>query len=213
MVIKSVLGAICTCLVVVSFNANAIPVLESRLEGLAYYDPVADLTWLANANAAGTAMNWADANSWATALNVAGVTGWRLPDTLQPDASCEYQQSGGVSFGFNCTGSEMGNLFYNVLGGVAGQPITTIHNANYDLFSNVQPYYWSATEFAPNPSLHAWGFFMREGSQLVNDKLPDYLFAWAVQSDDVSAVPEPPMMLLITTGLFGLVWKARMKLV
>ena len=35
---KSIIGAACTCLAVVSFNADAA--LEPRLGGLAYYDPV-----------------------------------------------------------------------------------------------------------------------------------------------------------------------------
>ncbi|MEA2079422.1 MAG: hypothetical protein U9P00_06110 [Pseudomonadota bacterium] len=75
-------------------TANAVPVSgqgtwESTLQGRdldgnaatfeAYYDTTLDITWLANANAAGTTMNWADANSWAAGLNVNGVTGWRLP--------------------------------------------------------------------------------------------------------------------------------------
>jgi hypothetical protein len=113
-------------------------------------------------------MTWTNANAWAASLNVAGVTGWRLPGTLQPDTSCG-NQTGGVppqGFGFGCTGSEMGNLFYNVLGGVAGSSITTTHNANYDLFSNVQSnFYWSGTEFAPN-TRYAWHFFFLGGFQL-----------------------------------------------
>ena len=115
MVSKSIIGATCTCLAVVSLQANAA--LAPRLGGLAYYDDVADLTWLADANAAvGSAydtynpgsglMNWSDANAWAASLVVDSVGGWRLPDTLQPDASCQYQISG-VSNGDNCTGSEM----------------------------------------------------------------------------------------------------------
>lgn len=50
MVFKSILGATCACLAVVSFSANAA--LVSRLGELAYYDTEADLTWLADANAA-----------------------------------------------------------------------------------------------------------------------------------------------------------------
>ena len=77
--LKSIIGATCACLAVVSFSADAA--LVSRLGGLAYYDDVAKLTWLADANAAGTAMIWADANAWAAGLDVAGVTGWRLSVT------------------------------------------------------------------------------------------------------------------------------------
>lgn len=61
----------------------------------AYYDDVADLTWLADANYAQTSgvdadgrMGWTSAKNWAAGLNIGGVTGWRLPDSLQPDANC-----------------------------------------------------------------------------------------------------------------------------
>ena len=181
----------------------------------AYYDNVADLTWLADANAAGTIMNWADANAWAAGLDVDGVTGWRLPDTLQPDTSCD-SQYGVSSWGLNCTGSEMGNLFYNVLGGSAGTSITTTHNANYDLFSNVQSsWYWSATEYAPD-TLGAWYFGMSVGSQSFTYKTDSYYktdlnYAWAVQSGDVSAVPVPAAVWLFGSGLIGLIGLARRK--
>src|SRR3989304_736892 len=44
----------------------------------AYYDTALLITWLANANYAGTAMTWANANTWASGLNINGYTGWRL---------------------------------------------------------------------------------------------------------------------------------------
>jgi len=211
---KTLLGIICTSIVILSTGANAA--LIERLGGLAYYDDVADLTWLADANYAQTSgydadgqMTWADANAWAAGLTVDGVSGWRLPDTIQPDSSCS-GQSGGVSYGYNCTGSELGNLFYNVLGGVAGSSITTTHNANYDLFSNVQSVgYWSATEYAPTPT-DAWFFDMNDGYQLVNNKTSNY-YAWAVQSGDVSAVPVPAAVWLFGSGLLGLIGVARRK--
>ena len=214
MVSKSIIGATCTCLAVVSLQANAA--LAPRLGGLAYYDDVADLTWLADANAAvGSAydtynpgsglMNWSDANAWAASLVVDSVGGWRLPDTLQPDASCQYQISG-VSNGDNCTGSEMGNLFYNVLGNTAGSLTNTAS------FSNVQSNgYWSATEFAPS-SITAWYFDMRNGFQDYDLK-PNGLSAWAVQSGDVSAarVPVPAAAWLFGSGLIGLIGIAKRK--
>ena len=89
--------AVVTAALVVSTSANAA--LIERLGGLAYYDDVADLTWLADANAAQTSgfdsdgrMNWVDANSWAAGLNVGGVDGWRLADT--DPALSRYNQTG-----------------------------------------------------------------------------------------------------------------------
>ena len=226
MAFKSLMGATCACLAVVSFSADAA--LVSRLGGLAFYDDVADLTWLVDANAgAGTAfdtgisttddkMTWQNANDWAAQLTVGGVAGWRLATTLQPDPSCSTQSNQGPSFplqgvGTGCTGSEMGNLFYNVLGGVALTSITTTHNTNYDLFSDVQSdIYWSGTEFAPNTE-QAWDFAFITGVQVPHNKGDVFSFAWAVQSGDVSAVPVPAAAWLFGSGLLGLIGVARRK--
>jgi hypothetical protein len=202
-------GAFCAAV----FSVITLPTqaaLISVLGGQAYYDDVADLTWLANANAAGTTMTWAAANAWAASLDINGVTGWRLPDTLQPDASCS-NQSSDTSYGYNCTGSEMGNLFYNVLGGVAGTSIDTTHNSNYDLFSNVQSFvYRSSTEYAPYPT-DAWYLDFFNGLQDVAPKGFDNYFAWAVHSGNAGAVPVPAAVWLFSSGLLGLIGVARRK--
>ncbi|MDH5191278.1 MAG: VPLPA-CTERM sorting domain-containing protein [Gammaproteobacteria bacterium] len=208
----------------VGFSSLADAALVSRLGGLAYYDTEADLTWLADANAAAGSvydtydpgsgkMIWADANAWAASLNVNGVTGWRLPSTVQPDSSCDSQYDAGTfglqSYGYNCTGSEMGNLIYNVLGGVAATSITTTHNANYDLFSNIQHWaYWSATEYAPD-STQAFLYGTRINNQAWGLKTENQLNAWAVYSGDVSAVPVPAAVWLFGSGLIGLAGVAR----
>jgi len=187
-------------LLIISGNASAS--LESRLQGLAYYDTETDLTWLADANAAGVSLNWNDANQWAFELNVSGITGWRLADTLQPDASCDSLD--GTSTGYNCSGSEMGNLFYNTLGNTAGE-IT-----NYGPFSNLQTFlYWSATDYPDDNNL-AWYFGMDDGYQNVND-ISSLKYAWAVQSGDIGAVPVPAAVWLFGSGLLGLAGFARRK--
>ena len=206
MALKSIVGATCTCLAVVSFNVNSA--LWERLGGLAYYDDESDLTWLADASA-GTGLNWVDAKNWAAELNIDGVTGWRLPDTQQPDATCSIQTST-KSSGYNCTGSELGNLFYNVLGGSADSGITSVHNDNYFLFNNVQDtFYFSATEYGNVGEV--WVFATYNGYQ-------DTLFAnlgsnsWAVHSGDVSAVPIPAAIWLFGSSLIGLIGFARRKM-
>jgi len=122
--------------------AQAITMADSRLGGLAYYDSDLDITWAANANINGR-MNWNDANTWVAGLTIDSVGGWRLPTTMQPDASCS-DQTGDVppqGFGTGCTGSEMGHLFN----------VESITAAASGVFSNVQPlFYWSGTEFAPD---------------------------------------------------------------
>lgn len=187
MVFKSIVGAMSTCLTIASFGVDAI--LVSRLGGLAYYDTDADLTWIADANYAHTSgyhndgfMSWADATTWAAGLEVAGITGWRLPTTTaELNAGC---------LGFNCSGSEMGNLFYNVLGSTAG------YSGNSGPFSNFTlDVYWSATEYPLDINNFAWRFNMFSGGFQGNLNKVFGGYAMAVQSGDISAVP-------VSTGVY-----------
>ncbi len=178
------------------------------------YDTDLNITWLANANVNGL-MNWNDAMTWASNLSyydsVRNVTytDWRLPTTLQPDATCG-TQSGGVSYGYNCTGSEMGHLFYNELGGRIGHSILTSTDPDLALFTNVQSYvYWSGTERAAD-TRSAWYFAVYYGLQTTNSKSVNYS-AWAVRPGDVAAVPVPAAAWLFGSGLLGLIGVARRK--
>ncbi len=237
------LSAMCVGLIGLGLASTASAALLGRLPATpggtnyqAYYDNVANLTWLADANYAKTSgyaaananwsdpatsttnsigaegwMGWAAANTWAANLTVNGVGGWRLPTTLVPDTTC----SGTDSQGANCTGSEMGNLYYNVLGGVAWSDLTMTHNANYNLFSNIVDIngpgvFWSATEYAPDTINTAWGFFMHVGGQTYGIGDKSYAInAWAVHSGDV--VPVPAAVWLFGSGLLGLMGVARRK--
>ena len=184
-------------------TSGAEAALVTRLGGKAIYDNVANLTWLQDANYAKTSgydatgrMNWVQANAWAGSLNIDGVTGWRLPGGPMLD------------YGYNQKASEMGNLFYNVLGGTADTDITTTHNANYNLFKNVQSnYYWSGVEF---DSYLAWDFHFLYGYQDFSNKVSN-LFGWAVRSGDVGAspVPVPGALALMGPALLGLLGAKR----
>src|SRR5215203_7187655 len=122
-----------------STSVAGLAALIDRGGGL-IYDDVLDVTWLQDANLAHTqrfglsskgsgdgthafgitedgSMNFDTASHWLVAMNVAsylGYSDWRLPTTLQPDLSCSAQ--GTRSSGYNCTGIEMGSLYYVGLG-------------------------------------------------------------------------------------------------
>jgi hypothetical protein len=175
------------------------------------YDTDLNITWLADANYAFTSgydqegatdglMTYAYATAWAAQLTYGGFTEWRLPTTLQPDPTCAQQYSFG-SGQYNCTGSEMGHLYYTEFASVAGNG--GIHNASYNLFTNLQSdLYWSSTSVATIPTF-AWQFSFIDGNQYVNNKA-GAIRAMAVHPGDIGAattVPAPAALWLLGTGL------------
>lgn len=131
-------------------------------------------------------------------LTVEGISGWRLPATLQPDASCD-SHNGSISAGNHCTGSEMGHLFYAELGGVTGSSIATTHNANTALFQHLQfAVYWSGTNYAQN-NYYSWSFDLNNGGQGVNATMWG-LKAMAVHPGDVAPVPVACSRMVVGVG-------------
>lgn len=188
------------------------------------YDDVLNITWLQDANYAKTSgydptgvMTWDEAMAWADQLVIGNYTDWRLPRTVQPDSSCDDQYPGPLGYGANCTGSELGYLFYINLGGNADSSILASHNSNFLLFENVKnEFYWSETEYL-NLTSQAWDFYMSNGYQYADYKFePNSRYAWAVRDGDVAAtnnpspIPEPStlaLLLIAGLGLFGFRFK------
>jgi hypothetical protein len=165
------------------------PATPNGTDYQAYFDTVLNITWVADANLSMTSgysptgmMTWSAAQTWIGSLNTAnylGVSDWRLPITPQPDASCSMQFNPGSGFplqgsGTNCTGSEMGYL-YNVEG---------ISFATPGPFTHLNSYYWSVTQYAPNPTSY-WNFLFSSGTQTSSFNL-DPLRAWAVRTGDIA---------------------------
>lgn len=183
-------------------GANAADTMTSALGGQVVYDATTNLSWIANANLAATntfgvtginangTMSWYTAINWVDAMdasNYLGYSDWRLPTS----DTCS---------GYDCTNSEMGNLFYNGLGGVAKNSIITAHNANYTLFTNVQSnLYWSNTEYG-SYTYDAWYFYTSYGYQGAAYEDANF-FALAVRPGQVAAVPEPSTTLMFGVGL------------
>jgi uncharacterized protein (TIGR03437 family) len=139
-------------------------------DGITVYDTVNNITWLANAdlpatyrfglpvcNASGIApcvnasgsMSYQAAAAWVAAMNASNYLGhsnWQLPTTPFTDSTCPVLGPNGGSFGFTCSSSAMGSLFYNALGLKAPNTAVPIPNIMVGPFSNFQPYiYWSQT--------------------------------------------------------------------
>lgn len=205
MQLKSAICAAIMCgVVVVSTCAEAA--LVSRLSGSAVYDTDLDITWVSNANLSNSVMTWSQAMDWASQLELGGHTDWRLPTTLQPDPTCN-DQAATYSFGFNCSGSEMGHLFYAELGGTAGSPIQSSTDPDLALFTNIQGHYWSATESTHSTVDAAWDFYFPNGVQGDTIKT-EFFYAWAVADGDVFATTAAPLPMagwLFVTGLISLI--------
>jgi hypothetical protein len=191
---------------VMSLTGAAQAALFDRGGGM-IYDDTLDITWLKDWNYARTSgfdadggMNWSTANTWANNLVYGGFDDWRLPTALNATGS------GPCGPAYNCTGSEMGHMFYTNWGASAGSNFATgTHAANLALFSNVQANaYWSGTEYAPNPAL-AWFFSTSDGLQ-DGDVKGNALYAVAVRPGDVavSSVPEPQAYAMMLLGLGAL---------
>jgi hypothetical protein len=133
---------ICACALYLIFSTSAGAALTDRGGGM-IYDTDLNITWLADANYAKTSgysatglMDWVSAATWAGNLVYGGYNDWRLPITNFVDMTCSADPT--ISIGYNCTGSEMGHLFYSELGGTAGNSILTSNDPDLALFQNIQ---------------------------------------------------------------------------
>src|ERR1039457_3314586 len=119
---------------------QASATLLLSLDGTTVYETVNNVTWLANANLAATdrfglsickgsgpqpcvnpsgSMGYQAAAAWVNAMNAAnylGHTNWQLPTNPLADSGCGFIGPQNNSFGFGCSASALGSLYYNALG-------------------------------------------------------------------------------------------------
>jgi hypothetical protein len=213
------LTTVSACLFAATANAAVLP-LESRLGGLAYYDPNLHITWLEDANYAYTSgyvngitttyndgrMTWDQANAWAISLNINGITGWRLPSAdVNGDLTFVNCGGGGVT---GCADNEMGFLYWEEgVTGAAPSPFINLQDSVQTGFTS----YWYGTPSNPPFNTNAWGFnFSASGGMSTLSKSTN-LFAMAVYNGDVGAVPIPAAVWLFGSGLLGLIGLSRRK--
>jgi hypothetical protein len=188
--------------------------LQANPGGTTVYDPVARVTWLADANLASRqtfgiaeinpdgAMDHETAVRWVQALNQAdggrgylGQTSWDLPETGPPDPSCSLKGT----TGFGCTGSTLGSLFYRQLGLHPGDSAIAPSVAHVGPFYNLQPYlYWGcAGQSASSPCQpngpadgFEWNFSFGNGFQGTNLDQND-LYVMVYYPDASAGPPQP----------------------
>lgn len=149
-------------------------------------------------------------------MNVNGenITGWRLPATV--DGPEIFSYDGSTPWGYNNTTSEMGHLYYTELGnqgmydtsGNGPRPQSVYGLRNTGVFNNlVIDWYWSGTAASP---YNAWLFLAGSGGQMAYDKNNNNR-ALAVLPGQISSVPAPATLLLMGSGLAGLLGVRRKK--
>jgi len=169
-------------------NGNPVPIDDPRAEFA--YDTVLDATWYLTGNSTRQGLTWDEARRWAAELIVGPHSGWTLPVA---DPTCGF----GNGYGFDCTSSELGELYYTALGNPAEGPLE-----NTGPFKNLLPgVYWSGTQLVTNVE-GAWTFDMSSGGQSTHYIYlrPFGLYALAVRPGDL-VIPEPATEAMLLAGL------------
>lgn len=208
----------CVTILGLGFAGSAQATLTDNNDGT-ITNATRNTMWLKDANLAdGTsfgvagidpngAMNWFQANAWIAAMNTAnylGYNNWRLPKARSPNGLLECS---GLSQ-TNCSGSELGQLYYDELGNTLFN-----HWLNGGPFQNTSiDFFWTDTELTGGllPVSIAFG----NGVQWSLSQDSHDQSAWAVRDCGVNGcggttVPEPSTLALLGLGVGALAWRRR----
>ena len=187
--------------------APASAALVPAADGQTVYDPNLNVTWLADANLASTqtfgisninkdgSMDYATALRWVEAMNTLdhgvgylGHNNWQLPTAPAEDNSCAHTGRHGESFGFHCSGSALGSLYYGSLGLREPDSALPIATNIVGPFRDFQPYlYWSGSA-AADPKQGFVSFSFNTGFQGANVP-PNYLYVLAMIKGKLPGTP------------------------
>ena len=166
--------------------------LHPRLGGAAAYDDVLQVTWLTDAALSG-ARGWTGQLAWVESLNDAshlGINDWRLASMSRaaglPTGATATTFDCSAVVEYLCRDNELGYMFYYNLGGAFNTDLSGDHAIGDVTIENVQPVYWSGTEFA---TWTAWILHFDSGFAVWSPKNGNR-FAWAVRDGDVIADPD-----------------------
>ena len=196
--------------------AAAGQALEVSPDAQTIYDPVAQVTWLADANLAAQqnfgvaginpdgSMDHATAVQWVAAMNKAnqgrgylGHKNWQLPETASPDPSCSIAAKS--TTGFDCAASPLGELFYKQLARHRGESVVSPPDSKVGPFHNLQPYlYWACEAEAPASPCHTegpadgfeWNFSFGNGFEGTN-LLANNLYVMVYYPGSPTNTPKP----------------------
>ncbi len=190
--------------------APAAAALVPSPDGVTVYDTVNDVTWLADADLAASrrfglpvcsgpgtqpcvnpsgSMNYQSAAAWVSAMNAANYLGhsnWQLPTTPTLDPGCGKKGPNGNSFGYGCTASAFGSLYYDALGLAAPDTAVPIPANAVGPFTNLQPYlYWSQVSAG---SQGYETFSLATGWRGANTA-PHFIYLWPMVPGKIAGTP------------------------
>jgi len=162
--------------------ANAYSLVASD-DGKTVHDMRLSVTWLADANLPATetfgvaninksgSMDYASALRWVAAMNAASYLGhnnWQLPTAPPTDKTCQMTGRNGEPFGYNCSASALGSLYYVSLGLHEPDSAVPSYTGPAGPFQNFQAYlYWSKSP-AIDPKQGFVSFSFASGFQGAN---------------------------------------------